>query len=462
MPKVFISYRRTDTGYLASMLAGKLSEEFGPDSVFFDVDNIPLGVDFRRHLGDAVAGCDVLLALVGDQWLTTTDSNGERRLDNKNDFNRIEIEAALTRGIPVVPVLAGHATMPSETDLPESLRELAYRNAIELRSGGDLRLQLERMISGLKPLLKIESQKANIPSHTEPEPVRIKNPPKSDSKQNPKSVRVASSTAEPVKAQTPQREAQPQNLRLLYAIGALGLIAACLVTGSLFLGSKPNHNGDGLVENGSNTGGPENQIQAASESVDPRKATVVAHQTPNNSPGAELTTEEAFAEAEKLPQDDYQGVIKVLERALPGNPDDDKLLFSLAQLTTFLGSSDDSHPDFEKFLKAGKYLRHALLVSPEIATDSNQRAFAKRVFYNEACALSVDNQPEQAMKSLEEAIVFGYGDFTAIDQDQYLKSVRALPGYKEFKTRAEDTLRREKIKTLFEKNLKEIESGKKN
>jgi hypothetical protein len=106
---------------------------------FFDVDNIPLGVDFRRHLGDAVAGCDVLLALVGDQWLTTTDSNGERRLDNKNDFNRIEIEAALTRGIPVVPVLAGHATMPSENDLPESLRELAYRNAIELRSGGDLR-----------------------------------------------------------------------------------------------------------------------------------------------------------------------------------------------------------------------------------------------------------------------------------------------------------------------------------
>ncbi len=474
MPKVFISYRRTDTGYLASMLAEKLSEEFGPDSVFFDVDNIPLGGDFRRHLGDAVAGCDVLLALVGDQWLTTTDSNGERRLDNKNDFNRIEIEAALTRGIPVVPVLAGHATMPSENDLPESLRELAYRNAIELRSGGDLRLQLDRMISGLKPLLKIEAKKANIPSHVEPEPVRIKNPPKSDSKQNPKSVRAASSTVEPVKAQTPQREAQPQNLRLLYAIGALGLIAACLVTGSLFLGSKPNHNGDGLVENGSNTGGPENQIPAASESVDPTNETVVANgalvakpkatESPtakkpmenvppgpptadvkpksasqlNHSPEAKSTTEEAFAEAEKLlKNDDIEGVVKILERALPGDPDNVPLLVTLAQMTTLLATSDRSKADSEKIFKASKYLNQALRVSPDIAEAPGFSSLASPVYFNEACALSVSKKPEQAMESLKKAVDFGYADATHMDQVDELKSVRALPGYADLKTKVE-------------------------
>ncbi len=291
MPKVFISYRRTDTGYLASMLAGKLSEEFGPDSVFFDVDNIPLGVDFRRHLDDAVAGCDVLLALVGDQWLTTVDSNGKRRLDDKNDFNRIEIESALTRGIPVVPVLAGHAKMPSETDLPESLREFAYRNASELRSGGDLRLQLDRMISGLKPLLKIESQQASIPSHTKTEPVQIKNPTKGDSKHVPKTVPLAKSAVEPINVQTPQREVQPKKFGLGQAISALAIAGVLLVGFIMFIGSlaPPRDNG-GLIEKSPNTGGSEDHKLVISDSVSPSSEAPPAPPTLSPAPPPSVET----------------------------------------------------------------------------------------------------------------------------------------------------------------------------
>ncbi len=105
MPNIFISYRRADTGYVATMLAEKLVQQFGPNSVFFDIDNIPLGVDFRRHIDTAIARCDVLLALVGNSWLNCQPEDGTRRLDDPADFLRLEIEAALRRNIPVIPIL---------------------------------------------------------------------------------------------------------------------------------------------------------------------------------------------------------------------------------------------------------------------------------------------------------------------------------------------------------------------
>lgn len=150
MPNIFISYRRADTGYVATMLAEKLVQQFGPNSVFFDIDNIPLGVDFRRHIDTAIAGCDILLALVGNSWLNCQHEDGSRRLDDPADFLRLEIEAALRRNIPVIPILTDAATMPAEKDLPESLRPFAFRNASELRSGSDLRIHLERLLSGLE------------------------------------------------------------------------------------------------------------------------------------------------------------------------------------------------------------------------------------------------------------------------------------------------------------------------
>jgi len=157
MAQIFISYRRLDSGYLASALSDKLQEHFGPNSVFFDIDNIPLGVDFREYIGNAVGQCDVLLVIIGDQWMGPVDGQGKRRIDDPSDYVRIEIESALKRNIPVIPVLVEEATMPSAANLPPSIESMAFRNAAEIRAGRDLRQHIEQLIRGLETIMKTSS-----------------------------------------------------------------------------------------------------------------------------------------------------------------------------------------------------------------------------------------------------------------------------------------------------------------
>ncbi len=148
MPEIFICYRREDSGYAAYMIRTRLVADFGEDAVFMDIDSIPLGVDFRKYLADGVARCDVVLALIGEQW--TGDSGGSpRRIDDPNDFVRIELEAALARGIPVIPVLVGKAQPPRAEQLPESLRDLVFRNAAEVRPGKEAHVHLEALSRGI-------------------------------------------------------------------------------------------------------------------------------------------------------------------------------------------------------------------------------------------------------------------------------------------------------------------------
>jgi hypothetical protein len=150
MPKVFISYRRDDSIGLAGRIYDRLAAHFGPDSVFMDVNAIPLGVDFRQYVPDAVNQCDVLLAVIGESWLGLSRA-GQRRLDDPTDFVRIEIEIALRRGILVIPVVIAPGKMPKEAELPEPLRELAYRNALEVDPGRDFHSHLDRLIRGIAP-----------------------------------------------------------------------------------------------------------------------------------------------------------------------------------------------------------------------------------------------------------------------------------------------------------------------
>ena len=103
--RVFISYRRDDSADVAGRIDDRLAAHFGRENVFKDVDSIPPGVDFRKHLHAAVSGCDLALVVIGRDWLDARDEEGNRRLDDEADFVRIEIEAALGRGIPVVPAL---------------------------------------------------------------------------------------------------------------------------------------------------------------------------------------------------------------------------------------------------------------------------------------------------------------------------------------------------------------------
>ncbi|MDP2017909.1 toll/interleukin-1 receptor domain-containing protein [Hydrogenophaga sp.] len=132
MDGIFISYRRDDSAGYAGRLYDRLSAHFGAERVFMDVEGIELGTDFVTAIEQAVGSCKVLMVVIGDEWLSTTDAAGRRRLDDPHDFVRLETRVALDREIRVVPVLVGGALMPRADELPDELRSLARRQAIEI------------------------------------------------------------------------------------------------------------------------------------------------------------------------------------------------------------------------------------------------------------------------------------------------------------------------------------------
>jgi hypothetical protein len=130
--RIFISYRREETAYAAGWLFDRLTERFGSDQVFKDVDCIEPGQDFVDEITRAVGSCDVLLALIGNRWLNSRDATDRRRLDVPDDYVRLEIEAALQRKVRIIPVLVDGASMPTVEELPTSLGHLVRRHALEL------------------------------------------------------------------------------------------------------------------------------------------------------------------------------------------------------------------------------------------------------------------------------------------------------------------------------------------
>jgi TIR domain-containing protein len=129
---IFINYRRDDDAGFTQALYSRLEQVFPSESLFMDVDNIAPGLDFVQVLNEEVARCDVVIAVIGKNWLGATDETGERRLDNPEDFVRIEIESALAQKKRVIPVLVNDAKMPRSTELPESLKAFARCNAVRL------------------------------------------------------------------------------------------------------------------------------------------------------------------------------------------------------------------------------------------------------------------------------------------------------------------------------------------
>lgn len=151
MPRIFISYRRADSQTITGRIYDRLVTAFGPENVFKDVQDIKPGSDFRGALKEAVGSCDVLLVVIGKDWLTSADSHGNRRLDNPGDFVRIEIETGLQRDkVLVVPVLIDKASMPSASDLPVELHELAFKQAVDVREDPDFHLDMTRLLDHLK------------------------------------------------------------------------------------------------------------------------------------------------------------------------------------------------------------------------------------------------------------------------------------------------------------------------
>jgi hypothetical protein len=150
MAGVFISYRREDTSGEASHLAADIGDALGQRDVFIDIDTIGPGVDYVKRIDSALTSCELVLVLIGDRWLSVTDSSGKRRLDNEDDFVVMEVSKALERSdVTVVPVLVEGATMPTEAELPPRIAGLARRNALELASKR-WRYDLEQILALIK------------------------------------------------------------------------------------------------------------------------------------------------------------------------------------------------------------------------------------------------------------------------------------------------------------------------
>jgi len=143
---IFINYRRGDTASATGRIDDHLREAFGADSVYRDIDNIPLGADFVSHIESAVARCKVVLVMIGPDWVSP-------RLFDENDFVRIEIEAALKLNLPIVPLLLDDATLPTADQVPPSLLPLLRRNGRPIDSGSDFSVHVERLIDGLRTIL---------------------------------------------------------------------------------------------------------------------------------------------------------------------------------------------------------------------------------------------------------------------------------------------------------------------
>lgn len=150
----FISYRRSDSSDIVGRIYDRLSEDFGEEPIFKDVDDIPLGVDFKEFLDQKVSECSVFLAVIGDRWVNASDAAGKKRLEDPNDFVRIEIESALRRDIPVIPLLVRGAVMPAASDLPASMQKLVFKNGIPIRADPDFHHDMERLSSALEPYLR--------------------------------------------------------------------------------------------------------------------------------------------------------------------------------------------------------------------------------------------------------------------------------------------------------------------
>jgi hypothetical protein len=212
--RIFISYRRDDSRGYAGRLQGDLSRRYSEEHVFRDVE-IPPGADFGEYITGLVDNCNVVLAIIGPRWLDSRDREGERRIDNPQDWVRLEIERALARdGVEVIPVLVDGARLPPREELPASLLALRRRNAFEL-SDSRWDYDLEQLGKHLDVLLRGTSAIHLQPTGPPPTPT-------------PTLVQPPAPTPAPAQAPAPAPEPEPADhtTGAVLAAAAVALLTA--------------------------------------------------------------------------------------------------------------------------------------------------------------------------------------------------------------------------------------------
>jgi len=206
MARVFLSYRRDDTAAYAGRLYDRLVAHFGANQVFIDIDQVEPGEDFVEVINQKVSETRALAVLIGRHWLDAADVEGKRRLDDPEDFVRLEVRAALERGLKVIPVLLGGAAMPRAQQLPEVLAPLSRRNAIEI-SDTRFHHDVDRLIEALEKQAAApapvatrpgDSVQERIPSPRETPQQTVLGPPQSS-----QSTKTAIHASPPLSAERP-------------------------------------------------------------------------------------------------------------------------------------------------------------------------------------------------------------------------------------------------------------------
>lgn len=176
MPTIFISYRRADSASVTGRLYDRLVERYGRTAVFKDVDSIPPGARFADYIAESIQASDVALVMIGPRWLDASAGIGRRRLDDPNDFVRLEVETALKLDVPVIPVLVDGASLPPPKRLPVNLRPLLEQNAVVLRPDPDFSHDFERLAHAVeywqaqprRPAPAVSTPTASAPPAPEP------------------------------------------------------------------------------------------------------------------------------------------------------------------------------------------------------------------------------------------------------------------------------------------------------
>jgi hypothetical protein len=153
MCQIFVSYRRSDAEDITGRICDRLAHRYGADKIFKDVDSIRPGADFRHAISKAIDASDVVLVVVGKQWLSSANERGERRLENSDDFVRWEIECALRKRSRLIPLLVQNAAMPQVDQLPESIQDLAFRNAIPIRPDPDFAQDMRKLQEAIRRIV---------------------------------------------------------------------------------------------------------------------------------------------------------------------------------------------------------------------------------------------------------------------------------------------------------------------
>jgi hypothetical protein len=243
--KIVISYRRQDSEAITGRIRDRLAGQYGGESVFMDIDSIPFGLDFREQIEHALRHTDILIAIIGPRW-ARGGKGGRSRINEENDPVRVEVETALRRGIPVVPILVNGATMPKPTELPDGLKELSFRNAAAVDSGRDFHQHMDRVIRSMDQILVNRAKASGSPAATDPN-IRVGNVDAAEAGQaNPAEVRISgvavkaseATATDDAAAQQASPKRSPFTKRWVL-VAAAALVCAMLTAGAALYWKRP-------------------------------------------------------------------------------------------------------------------------------------------------------------------------------------------------------------------------------